>query len=152
MVELINILAVPLSVVDERTKSRGAVAGPGAMRTAQISTCPIPSLVVYNENSYPTKMSAISWKTAYSLRLYTLHFTTLTTLRFTGIINEDLSPVLYNVDILYATDIGQVGKEVLWDWMFTLIVLVDNHSMATFGVPNSKCQVSSLSHIVCSFS
>ena len=55
-----DILADPSSVLDERTKSRGAVAGPGSMRTAQISTCPMPSLVVYNENSYPTKMSAIS--------------------------------------------------------------------------------------------
>ena len=54
-----NILAVPLSVVDERTKSRGAMSGPESMRTAQISTCPIPSLVVYNENSYPTKISAM---------------------------------------------------------------------------------------------
>ena len=43
---LLDILAVPLAVVDERTKSRGAVAGPGAMRTAQISTCPMSSLVV----------------------------------------------------------------------------------------------------------
>ena len=50
----IDILADPLSVVDERTKSRGAVAGPGFMRTAQICTCPMLSVVVYNENSYPT--------------------------------------------------------------------------------------------------
>ena len=42
---------VPFSVANKRTKSRGAVAGPGYMRTAQISTCPMPSLVVYNENS-----------------------------------------------------------------------------------------------------
>ena len=46
-----DILLIPFSVVDKRTKSRGAVAGPGSMRTAQISTCPMPSLVVYNENS-----------------------------------------------------------------------------------------------------
>ena len=43
---LLDILAVPLAVVDERTKSRGAVAGPGSMRTAQICTCPMSSLVV----------------------------------------------------------------------------------------------------------
>ena len=55
---LLDILAVPLSVLDERTKLRGAVAGPGPMRTAQISTCPMPSLVVYTVDSYPTKMSA----------------------------------------------------------------------------------------------
>ena len=55
-----DILAVPLAVVDERTKSRGAMAGPGAMRTAQICTCPTPSLVVYNIDSYPTAMLATS--------------------------------------------------------------------------------------------
>ena len=54
----LDILAVPLAVVDEMTKSRGAVTGPGAMRTAQISTCPMPSLVVYNMDSYPTAMLA----------------------------------------------------------------------------------------------
>ena len=50
---LLDILAVPFSVVDERTKALGVVAGPGSMRTAQISTCPMPSLVVYIVNSYP---------------------------------------------------------------------------------------------------
>ena len=51
---LLDILAVPLAVVDERTKSRIAVAGPGAIRTAQISTCPMSSLVVYTLDLYPT--------------------------------------------------------------------------------------------------
>ena len=59
---LLDILAVPLAVVDETTKSRGAVAGPGAMRIAHICTCPMSSLVVYNEDSYPTAMLAASCK------------------------------------------------------------------------------------------
>lgn len=43
-VEYTYVRAAPLSVVDETTKFRGAVAGP--TRTAQISICPMLSLVV----------------------------------------------------------------------------------------------------------
>ena len=54
--------AVPPSVVEETTKSRGAIPSAGSVMTAQISMKPIDSVVVYDVNSYPTVMGPVSQK------------------------------------------------------------------------------------------